>query len=255
MKLLDGSNHKVENLLKRMESDEYYYGYLGGAALSSSSAKKLLESPYSYHLSLQEKDTSSAALREGRLLHMMVLEPHKVDALTIVDGTRRAKAYKDSIKEFGYENVFTKSEYDKCRVVADRLHSLEAIVDVLKDCDYEVPAMGLYDGLPFRGKADAVTKGRSVVYDVKTTSDFDNWAYSAKKYHYDLQAALYLELFGAYEFKFIVVDKGTLQVGLYSATDEFIESGKRKLLKATENYRKYLEIKGGINQIIYYGEI
>ena len=71
--LLDGTTWKKEELLSRMYDDKFYYGYLGGAALSSSSAKKLLDSPKKYTQSLTEDNSNVAALRDGRLFHVMAL--------------------------------------------------------------------------------------------------------------------------------------------------------------------------------------
>ena len=53
--LLDGTIWNKEELISRMYDDKFYYGYLGGAALSSSSAKKLLDSPKKYTKSLKSK--------------------------------------------------------------------------------------------------------------------------------------------------------------------------------------------------------
>jgi hypothetical protein len=42
--LLDGSQWSYNELLERMSDDEFYYGYLGKASLSSSSVKLLNQS-------------------------------------------------------------------------------------------------------------------------------------------------------------------------------------------------------------------
>ena len=48
IELLNGDKYKKDELLKRMEDDEFYYGNLGKNALSSSAAKMLLQSPKTY---------------------------------------------------------------------------------------------------------------------------------------------------------------------------------------------------------------
>ena len=48
IKLFDGKNWGVDEILKQMEDDSFYYGYLGQNALSSSSAKDLYKSPKTY---------------------------------------------------------------------------------------------------------------------------------------------------------------------------------------------------------------
>jgi len=52
--LLDGKSWKIKEIISKMYDDSFYYGYLGKTALSSSSAKKLLDSPKSYLNSLNE---------------------------------------------------------------------------------------------------------------------------------------------------------------------------------------------------------
>ena len=48
IELLNGERFRKDEILKLMESDDFYYGYLGKAALSSSSIKLLLDSPKKY---------------------------------------------------------------------------------------------------------------------------------------------------------------------------------------------------------------
>ncbi len=43
--LLDGKTYDKEELVKKAYDDDFYYGYLGKFALSSSSIKNLLSSP------------------------------------------------------------------------------------------------------------------------------------------------------------------------------------------------------------------
>ena len=46
--LLNGEYVKRKETLDQMQNDDYYYGYLGKNALSSSSVKLLLDSPKKY---------------------------------------------------------------------------------------------------------------------------------------------------------------------------------------------------------------
>ena len=91
---------------------------------------------------------------------------------------------------------------------------------LVKQAEFEVPEIGYYNDLPFRGKADILLQG--IVVDLKTTSDISRFSESALLYNYDLQAALYLELFGAFEFNYVVVDKQTKEVEFVTLSDDFI---------------------------------
>ena len=79
IKLLNNEVFDKQDILSKMMDDEFYYGYLGVNALSSSASKKLLDSPYAYYRSLTEKQTNVQALRDGKLINLMVLEPEKVE--------------------------------------------------------------------------------------------------------------------------------------------------------------------------------
>ena len=74
--LLNGEEWQEADILKKMEDDSFYYGHLGKNALSSSSLKKLLQSPKAYQASLRASDNSQA-LRDGRLVHLAILEKEK----------------------------------------------------------------------------------------------------------------------------------------------------------------------------------
>ena len=92
--------------------------------------------------------------------------------------------------------VYTESEMQSAYWVADALNNNAEAKFLIDDCDYETPGVGMLDGLAFRAKADAISKDGRRIIDIKTTSsDINDFHWSAKKYEYDLQAALYLELF------------------------------------------------------------
>ena len=76
--LLNGDTYSKEEIISMAYDDEFYYGVLGKNALSSSALKMLLKSPKTYRNVLNYGSTESAALVLGKLLHWMVLEPHKI---------------------------------------------------------------------------------------------------------------------------------------------------------------------------------
>jgi hypothetical protein len=91
----DNKQWNKQELLDNMYDDSFYYGYLGKNALSSSSAKMLISSPKTYKYVTQYGSDESQALRDGKLFHTMILEPHKLNDLVIVDvATKAAKEYK-----------------------------------------------------------------------------------------------------------------------------------------------------------------
>ena len=239
IKLLNGEEWQEAEILKRMDDDSFYYGHLGQHALSSSALKKLLESPKAYKKSL-EKSESSQALRDGRLVHLAVLEKHKLNDLVIINGTKAKKEFKDAVEEHGEHNVYTESEMTNAYWVADAIHSNSEASYLLEDCDYEVSGVGMLEDLPFRAKADAITKDRSLIIDLKTTtSKLDEFHWSAKNFKYALQAALYMEIFKAEEFIFVVINKYTKDIGIFTCSQSFIDKGEQDISEAIKVYKKY----------------
>ena len=237
--LLNGEEWFEADILKRMDDDSFYYGHLGKHALSSSSLKKLLQSPRAYRSSLNYSE-SSQALRDGRLIHLSVLEPHRLKDLIVVEGTKARKEYKDAVEEHGEHMVYTESEMSNAYWIADAVNKNNEASFLLEGCDFEVSGVGMIQGLPFRAKADAITVSRNTIVDLKTTSaNIDDWHWEAKKYNYGLQAALYMKIFGATEFIFLVVNKSSKDIGIFECGDSFISNGQSAIDFAIDTYKYY----------------
>ena len=255
IKLLDGQSWDYNELLDKMLKDEFYYGYLGKAALSSSSLKKLLQSPKAYEASLKDQQQETKALREGKLIHLLLLEPHKEETLNVIDvKSRTAKAYKDAALEFGSDNTFTAVEIATAKKVARAVKDCPEAWEMIYGAATEVPVAGSIMGLPFRAKADILHKGTRIV-DLKTTADIHKFKWNAYSFGYDAQAAIYTHLFGLEEFTFLVVDKSSYDVGVFTTTPEFIKSGKEKVAKAIEIYREYFIEGRPLSSYIIRGEL
>ena len=65
IQLLNGETFREDEILELMKDDEFYYGYLGKAALSSSSIKLLLDSPKKYKYVTEYGQKESSALSAG----------------------------------------------------------------------------------------------------------------------------------------------------------------------------------------------
>ena len=239
IELLNGEKWQVEDLLFEMRKDDFYYGFLGQNALSSSSLKKLLESPKAYQASLRQSD-SSQALRDGRLIHLSILEPERLSELTIIDGTKAKKEFKEAVAEQGEEYVYTRSEFNSAQWVAEAIHQNNEASFLLDGCNFEVPGIGMVHDLPFRAKADALADSGNTIIDLKTTSaPISEFHWSAKKYNYALQAALYLEIFQADTFVFLVINKITKDIGIFECSKGFLEGGSVDIMKAVSVYKEF----------------
>ena len=237
IQLLDGETFRQDEILELMKNDEFYYGYLGKAALSSSSIKLLLDSPKKYKYVTQYGSQESNALDAGWLFHTCILEPDVFNSQIFVDvQSKNTKAYKLAKEEHG--KVYTMKQKNDAERLADAFFRNEHALKLITDCEFEVPAIGMVQGYPFRGKADVLGKG---LVDLKTTSDLKAFPYSARKYGYDVQVYLYTELFNKpyQEFKFAAIDKGSLDIGIYDVSEEFYLQGKAKVTKALEVFETF----------------
>lgn len=246
----DNKQWDEKDILKRMLDDEFYYGYLGSNALSKSACSKLLLGPKAYVKSLK-KATETQALRDGRLIHLCTLEPHRIKDLTIVDiASKRGKAWDIALGQNNPQMVYTKKELDYANSIANELLNCKDVINYFKDAEFEIPGIKMIDDLAFRGKADVMNG--STIIDVKTTTKIDSFKYSAKAFDYDLQAALYLRLFDCYEFVFIAIDKETKEIKIFECNDSFISNGELKLEMAIDKYREYLEIQNELHNYVTY---
>jgi hypothetical protein len=237
IELLNGETFRHDEILELMKDDEFYYGYLGKAALSSSSIKLLLDSPKKYKYVTEYGSQESNALDAGWLFHTAILEPDVFEKQIFVDvQSKNTKAYKLAKEEHG--KVFTMKQKNDAERLADAFLRNEHALQLITNCEFEVPAIGMIQGYPFRGKADVLGKG---LVDLKTTSDLKAFPYSARKYGYDVQVYLYTELFNKpyQEFKFAAIDKGSLDIGIYDVSKEFYLQGKAKVTKALEVFETF----------------
>lgn len=250
--LLNNEHWGREEILAEMYDDSFYYGHLGKHALSSSSLKMILKSPKTYRnvTKYGDPNADSPALAQGKLVHWLILEPHKVDELHFVDAsTKGTKIYKEAKEKYG--EVFLAKEKSAAERIADAVLRNEAALKLLQGSEFEVPEIAMLEGLPFRAKAD-ILQGDTII-DLKTSADLSSFRYSCDKYGYDLQAYMYKRMFGAKDFKFLVVDKGSTDLGIFETSDEFIARGEEKFLRAVENYKYFFQGDTDLDQYVMRG--
>jgi len=254
IKLLDNKYYDKAELLKRMLDDEFYYGELNRLALSSSSLKTLLSSPKTYKFSLEYGSAESQALRDGWLFHTAILEPNVFEAQTFIDvQSKNTKAFREAKAE--NPRVFTAKEKSDAERLADAFLRNEHAKELIRNSEFEVPVIGEVMDMPFRGKADVL--GKDKIVDLKTTTDIKGFSYSANKYGYDVQCYLYCNLFGKThkDFYFLVLDKGSLDIGIFNCSEEFYFRGEEKVEKALDLYNKFFIEGADLDNYCLTGEL
>ena len=120
IKLLDGSEWNVKEILEKMEDNNFYYGFLGKNTLSSSVAKKLMVSADDYVESINNpKDPNIKPFRDGRLIHVSILESDKLNNYyNFIDvPSRRNKEFKLAAENSEGKEIMLEKE----RIWADGL--------------------------------------------------------------------------------------------------------------------------------------
>ena len=181
-----------QEVLDKLKIDEHYYGDFGKQFLSNSDIRALLNNP----LALGQQSKPSAAFLVGGYFHTAILEPDKLKKFKIVkSNTRNNKVYKE-ISEG--ELCLLQHEVDQIELMVDTVLANNVCKDLIqsKNVEYEVPGISEIEGELWKGKADIVNHDERLVVDLKTTSDIENFRYSASRYNYDSQAFIYKKLFG-----------------------------------------------------------
>jgi len=255
IKLLDGKYYDKAELLKRMDDDTFYYGELNKLALSSSSLKLLLSSPKTYRFSMQYGSGDSSALRMGALFHWAILEPSKFSEQKFIEvQSRNTKKFREAVAEFG--TVYTAKERSETERLVDAFYRNEYAKQLITKAEFEIPAIDNVLGYPFRGKADVLATDRIV--DLKTSSsNLKDFHYSANKYGYDVQCYLYCNLFNKThkEFVFLVLDKGSLDIGIFNCSEDFYYRGEQKVEKALDLYNKFFIEGADLDNYCLTGEL
>ena len=223
-----------KEILKKLEQDEHYYGNYGKQFLSNSDISTLLKNPLLYG----EQKPKTTAMVIGGYFHTAILEPDKLKSFKIIkSSTRNTKVYKEMS---GGEICLLQHEVDKIELMQEAIMDNKICRELINgnNVNYEVPGVTEIFSNNWKGKADIVNHDEQLVIDLKTTSDIDKFKWSSSKFNYDSQAYIYRLLFD-YDMVFMVIDKETLQIGLFDCSSDFYMSGRDKVRKATDAYELF----------------
>ena len=219
-------------MIESLRNDDNYYGQEGSKFISNSDICALLSDPSSFKKS---KDKTPDMVK-GSYLHTLVLEPQKASNFKIVSAsTRNTNKYKE---EAGDDVLLLEHEAEEVHRMANKIASNFYLYDLVHvdTIAYEEPAVGEIFGAPWKGKADVIK--RDMIVDLKTTSNIDDFKFSARKYNYDSQAYVYEKLFGV-PVVFLVIEKGTLRTSVVSCSTRFLQAGEQKVIQAVNVWARY----------------
>jgi len=222
----------MKSILKKLQEDKHYYGAYGKKYLSNSNIGVLLTNPREFGKPSQE----SLPMVQGRYFHVSMLEPHKKDEFEIVDASsRNTKIYKE---QSGSRLLLLKKEAEALDRAIETMKDNESLSSEIfsENARYEVPMIGEFFGVDFKGKADIITDDK--IIDIKTSTGIGNFRSKARMYNYDSQAFIYSSMFNK-PFEFFVIDKDTLQMKRFTCSDEFLERGREKVERAVNVWKRF----------------
>lgn len=256
-KTLDGKEWGRDEILSKMLDDSFYYGYLGENSFSSTAIKQLLKGPRAYRDSLRNPQEETQALRDGKLIHTLLLEPEREAEYTVIKAaSKAAKAYKEAAADLGKEKTVLAAEMGNAKNIARAVRENGFINKILEESRTERPAFGYINYFPFRAKADIIQPGEGI-YNLKTVTDIHSFKWNARSYGYDVQVYIYCMLFAIpfTRFKFIVVDKKSYELGYFSVSEEFYKQGAVKVAKALNTYTEFYKEGKRIEDYLLTGEL
>ena len=225
----------MSNVIEQLRDDANYYGEFGSKYISNSDIGTLLKNPRMFKV----REEPTVPMLQGSYLHTAMLEPEKLVNFEVVEAsTRNTNIYKDAVSNSSSSILLLKNEQDELDSLVSTMKGNFFFYDNIyrEDNVFEQPAVMDIFGMPFKGKADIVSE--DILIDIKTTSDIDDFRWSAKKYNYDSQAYIYSQLFGK-PLVFYVVCKKSHRLGVFEPSEDFVLGGRDKVMRAIEVYKKF----------------
>jgi len=231
-------NMDKEQIIALLRSDDNYYGEFGRNFLSNSDLIDLLTDIPSFGKPTEK----TVEMLQGTYMHLKLFEPEKFhffqNDMVVEASSRNTKIYKEAKEESGQDLLLLKGETEILDRICKKAKSNVQFYDEMyaEGNKFEEPNIVELFGNWWKCKADVETAVS--IPDFKSTSDINKFARSAYTYNYDSAAYIYEQAFGK-RMVFWVGCKKTEQLGRVTCSDEFIEGGKQKVIKATTIYNRF----------------
>ena len=221
--------------------------YHAHEAVSKSGLDLIHKSPAHYKAARHE---DTPALRFGTAFHCAVLENDRFNATyTVIEGDRRTKAVKDSIKdaEAAGKIILTADDFNAIMSMAQAVFKNPICAALLRGSLKENSVFSELDGVRVKCRPDGWSIEKGVLFDLKSTEDAspEGFARTVAKYRYHVQDAFYRHVVASatncdaddLSFIFIAIEKKPpFAVALYTL-DELAKL--QGWVDAREDLRRY----------------
>lgn len=215
---------------------------------SFSSIKYILESPQSFlHYKEKPFQGSTSSLLGTCIHHYLQGNRHLVAFNALPKIKKNAEALKEFEENFraltGEDGVIVPSSFEpKISSIVKNFNENDKAFNILSQCEFEKAFLFEINGVPLKGKIDGVSS--NYIVEIKSSSqatslvDFKEEAYDR---NYDMQAYMYTVASKTNTHYFIVANTtDPFKVSIYKSSKEFLESGRKKAIEATNRYKKYI---------------
>ncbi len=167
--------------------------YHAADGISKSGLDLIHRSPAHYKAARHEE---TPALRFGSAFHCAVLEHDRFnETYTIIEGDRRTKVVKDSIKEAEAAGkiILAADDFNAIMGMTESVLKNPICAALLRDSLKEHSVFGELDGVRVKCRPDGWNTEKGVLFDLKSTEDAspEGFARTVAKYRYHVQDAFY----------------------------------------------------------------
>lgn len=235
--------------------------------VSSSGLKLFLKNPRAYYksyvLNQDQEQINQSALDFGSYIHCRILEPHLLDKeFAVFTGhMRRGKVWEEFEEDNKDKIIITKSQKNSADELLENFENATVILGQ-KEIEKEVPVSSFFlhgnaeetlcheiGGIKVKTRFDYRKEFEDFgsINDIKTTNEYVDTKEQVEKicakWGYDISAALYVdvatEVTGKpHDFYFCFISKKDGDCRLYRASEQMLQLGREKYLKAIEGLSK-----------------
>lgn len=223
--------------------------YHAADGISKSDLDLIHRSPAHYKAARHE---DTPALRFGTAFHCAVLENGRFnETYTVIEGDRRTKAVKDSIKdaEAAGKIILTADDFNALMGMSQAVFKNPICAALLRGSLKEHSVFAELDGVRVKCRPDGWSTEKGVLFDLKSTEDAspEGFARTVAKYRYHVQDAFYRHVVASatncdaddLSFIFIAVEKKPpFAVALYQLDELATLQG---WVEARDDLRRYLD--------------